>query len=67
MGNRVAGARILEMLPFGPLSGAAANITLFSYDGAVQVGITSDRAAIPDAQAFAGCLEDGMDEVLALG
>jgi diacylglycerol O-acyltransferase len=63
----MAGARILEMLPFGPLSGAAANITLFSYDGTVQVGITSDRAAIPDAQAFAGCLEDGMDEVLALG
>jgi hypothetical protein len=63
----MAGARILEMLPFGPLSGPAANITLFSYDGTVQVGITSDRAAIPDAQAFAGCLEDGMDEVLALG
>jgi hypothetical protein len=63
----VAGARILEMLPFGPLSGAAANITLFSYDGTVQVGITSDRAAIPDALAFAHCLEDGMDEVLTLG
>jgi len=63
----MSGARIVEMIPFGPLSGAAANITLFSYDGEVQVGVTSDGVAIPDPQRLVACLEAGMDEVLAAG
>lgn len=62
----VAGARILEMIPFGPLSGSAANVVLFSYDGTAHVGVNSDLAAIPDAEVFAECLEEGLDEVLAV-
>ena len=62
----VAGAKILSMIPFGPPSGAATNITLFSYDGAAHVGITSDAAAVTDADRLASCLEEGLDEVLAL-
>jgi diacylglycerol O-acyltransferase len=62
----VAGARILEMIPFGPPAGAATNISLFSYDGRAQVGVNSDHAAVPDATAFSACLERGMDEVLEL-
>lgn len=61
----MSGARIVEMIPFGPLSGAAANITLFSYDGEVQVGVNSDGVAIPDPDRLVECLEAGMDEVLA--
>jgi WS/DGAT/MGAT family acyltransferase len=63
----MSGARIEAMIPFGPLSGAAANITLFSYDGQVQVGVTSDGVAIPDPERLLECLETGMDEVLAVG
>jgi len=63
----VAGAKILAMIPFGPASGAAMNVTLFSYDGMAHVGITSDTAAAPDAERLLECLEAGMDEVLALG
>lgn len=62
----VSGARILAMMPFGPASGAAANVTLFSYDGVAQVGITSDTAAVRDADRLASCLEQGVDEVLDL-
>lgn len=61
----MSGARIVEMIPFGPLSGAAANITLFSYDGEVQVGVTSDGVAIPDPERLMECLEASMDDVLA--
>jgi WS/DGAT/MGAT family acyltransferase len=61
----VSGAKILAMIPFGPASGAAANVVLFSYDGNVHVGITTDADAVPDADAFADCLAAGVDEVLA--
>jgi len=62
----VSGARILAQMPFGPPSGAATNVTLFSYDGNACVGINSDTAAVTDPQRLADCLEAGMDEVLAV-
>jgi WS/DGAT/MGAT family acyltransferase len=61
----IAGARLLEMIPFGPLSGAALSVVLFSYDGRAQLGINTDAAAVPDPDAFRDCLEQGLDEVLA--
>ncbi|MEN8184349.1 MAG: wax ester/triacylglycerol synthase domain-containing protein, partial [Myxococcota bacterium] len=59
------GARVEQMFGFGPLSGAAANITLFSYDGQLQLAINTDPAAIPDAAFFTECLVKGVDEVLS--
>ena len=61
----VSGARVEHMLGFGPLSGAAANVTLFSYDGEVQIAINTDRAAVPDPEVLAECLEQGVAEVLS--
>jgi WS/DGAT/MGAT family acyltransferase len=61
-----AGARILQMFPFGPLAGAAVNITLFSYDGQLQLGINSDRRAVTDPELLVRCLEEGIAEVTAL-
>jgi diacylglycerol O-acyltransferase len=61
----VSGAKILAMIPFGPASGAALNVTLFSYDGDVHVGVTCDEAAVPDSERLVECLEAGVDEVLA--
>jgi hypothetical protein len=63
----VCGARIERMVGFGPLSGAAANVTLFSYRGECALGIATDPAAIPDPETFVGSLRRGLDEVLALG
>jgi len=55
------------MIPFSPVSGAAANVTLFSYDGNAHIGVNSDRAAVPEPDGLLACLEQGLDEVTALG
>jgi WS/DGAT/MGAT family acyltransferase len=62
-----SGARVERMIGFGPLSGAALNVTLFSYDGTCQLGIQSDRAAIPDPELLLSCLDKATSEVLAVG
>jgi WS/DGAT/MGAT family acyltransferase len=63
----LAGAKIERMFPFGPPSGAAVNVTLYSYDGVCQIGVNCDRAAVPDAELLCECLERGFEEVLAAG
>jgi len=63
----VSGAKVERNIPFGPLSGAGANLTLFSYDGNADIGINLDAAAVPDGDVFAACLQEGLDEVLAVG
>lgn len=62
-----AGALIERSIPFGPLSGAGANLTLYSYNGIADIGINIDRAAVPDGDAFTECLCDGLAEIIALG
>jgi diacylglycerol O-acyltransferase len=61
-----AGARVEEFYAFGPLAGAAVNITLFSYDGTVHLGVNSDRAAVPDHDLLVRCLRDAIDDAVAL-
>jgi hypothetical protein len=61
-----SGAKVMRMLGYGPLSGAGANLTGFSYDGQFQIGINTDRAAVRDPERFAACLREGVDEVLAV-
>jgi diacylglycerol O-acyltransferase len=63
----MAGAGVAEFYAFGPLGGSAINITLFTYDGTVFLGITSDRAAVTDPDLFVGCMRESLDEMLALG
>jgi WS/DGAT/MGAT family acyltransferase len=62
----MAGARVDEFYAFGPLAGAAINITLFSYDGTVHLGVNSDRAAVSDHVLFIRCLRAAIDDTLAL-
>jgi hypothetical protein len=61
-----SGAQVVGMFGYGPLSGASANITGFSYDGRFQIGVNTDRAAVRDPDRFVGCLREGFDEVLAV-
>jgi WS/DGAT/MGAT family acyltransferase len=61
-----SGARVERMFGFGPLSGAALNVTLFSYDGHVHIAINRDPAAIPDGDVLGECLRRGVAEVLAV-
>ncbi len=62
----MGGARIERMIPFGPLAGAAVNVTLFSYDGQLQLGINSDRLAVKDPETLVACLDQGLEEVIAV-
>ena len=62
----MAGARVEEFYAFGPLAGAAINITLFSYDGGVHLGNNSDRAAVGDHELFVRCISDAIAETIGL-
>ena len=55
-----AGAEIVQQFPFGPLSGAAANITLLSWLDQVCIGINVDPASVTDPEAFHACLAEGV-------
>lgn len=63
----MSGARVERMFGFGPLSGAAINVTLFSYDGSACFTINSDPAAVPDPEFLSECLGKGVAEVLSVG
>jgi diacylglycerol O-acyltransferase len=63
----IAGARIEQMLPFGPLPGCAVMATLLSYAGTCCIGLNTDPAAVTEPDVFVHCLEEGLDEVLTLG
>jgi diacylglycerol O-acyltransferase / wax synthase len=63
----MAGARIERLFPFGPLPGSAVMAALVSHDGTCCIGINCDPAAVTDPEGFFECLQEGLDEVLALG
>jgi WS/DGAT/MGAT family acyltransferase len=62
----VAGSRILRQIAFGPMTGAATNVVLLSHMDDLNIGITTDPAAIPDPDVFRAALQDGFDEITKL-
>ncbi|NLA36595.1 MAG: DUF1298 domain-containing protein [Actinobacteria bacterium] len=63
----LSGAELESQIPFGPLGGAAVNITLLSYVRDVNLGIVSDPAAVTDPNRLTACLAAGFEEILAVG
>ena len=63
----LGGGLVESHVAFGPMTGAAANITLLSYLEDLNIGITSDPAAVPDPEVFVDCLRDGFEEITKLG
>ena len=63
----LCGAAVEANFAFGPMAGAAANITLLSYVDEVHVGINTDPAAVPDPEVFVECIDEGFAEVLKVG
>ncbi len=63
----VAGSQVEALYGFGPLGGAAINVTLFSYDGMLDIGVNSDRAAVTEPDRLAALIEKGLGRVVALG
>ncbi|MBS1837633.1 MAG: DUF1298 domain-containing protein, partial [Actinobacteria bacterium] len=60
------GVRVDSVLPFGPLAGAACNVTLLSYQNDLNIGINVDPVAVPDTDAFIESIQLGYDEILDL-
>ncbi len=60
------GTPVEAIFPFGPLAGAAINVTLLSYRNELNVGINVDPAAVPDVDVFMECLRTAYDELLDL-
>jgi WS/DGAT/MGAT family acyltransferase len=60
------GRPVLALIPFGPLAGAASNVTLLSYQDDLNIGVNIDPAAVPDPQVYLDCLRAGYDEILDL-
>lgn len=61
----LAGQPVLAQYPFGPLTGAAVNVTLISYQDHVHLGIASDTKAVTDPDLLLRCIEAGFEAVLA--
>ena len=60
-----AGAVMEQTYPVPPLlPGHALAIGVTSYDGSVFYGVTADRDLVPDADVFAICLGEALDELL---
>ena len=62
----ISGAKVERSIGFGPLSGAGLNATLYGYDGIAEIGVATDRAAVPDPDVMNECMRAGFDEILAL-
>jgi diacylglycerol O-acyltransferase / wax synthase len=60
------GVQVSSIVPFGPLAGAASNVTLLSYRNDLNIGVNVDPAAVPDPERYIACLRAGYDEVLDL-
>jgi WS/DGAT/MGAT family acyltransferase len=63
----LGGAEVTGLFAWGPTIGASFNVTLLSYRGTCCMGVTVDAAAVPDPDALMTCLQEGFDELLALG
>ncbi|MGF7122554.1 wax ester/triacylglycerol synthase domain-containing protein [Rhodococcus sp. BE178] len=62
----LAGARIERMFPFGPAPGCAVMATMVSHVGTCCIGVNLDTAAVTEPALFMQCLQEGLDEVVAL-
>ena len=62
----LAGARLERQIAFGPMTGAAANITLLSYIDELNLGVNTDPMAVTDPDLFLDCLRDSFEEITKL-
>ncbi|KAB8191956.1 wax ester/triacylglycerol synthase family O-acyltransferase [Nonomuraea phyllanthi] len=62
---RIAGARLLAHYPVSVVTdvSGAVNLTAFSYNGRLDVGITACQDLVPDVWAFPAYLREALDEL----
>lgn len=62
-----AGRRMLEAFPYVPIaSQVRIGVAIFSYDGALNFGVTGDYDAAPDINTLCAGIESGLDELIRL-
>lgn len=61
-----AGSRLDRMFIFAPLPGVAMMSTMVSYVGTCCIGINCDGDVFEDIELLWRCMQEGLDEVLAL-
>jgi WS/DGAT/MGAT family acyltransferase len=61
----IDGVRLNAQFAFGPMAGAALNITLISYLNDCNIGVNIDPAAVLDPDLMMRCLQQGIDSVVA--
>ncbi|MFI6600925.1 wax ester/triacylglycerol synthase family O-acyltransferase [Nonomuraea sp. NPDC050536] len=64
----VCGARLLTHYPVSVITDVSGgvNITAFSYDGSLDIGVITDREMVPDAWELTGYLRSSLDELLLI-
>jgi diacylglycerol O-acyltransferase / wax synthase len=62
----IAGAKLLQNHPFGPLAGSAFNVTLLSYDGNLDMGINIDYGAITYPESLRKHIETAFEKLFLL-
>ena len=61
----LAQRRMLEAFPFVPLGGhVRIGVAIFSYDGGINFGITSDLDTAPDIRVLCRGIEHGVTDLL---
>ncbi|MER6945244.1 wax ester/triacylglycerol synthase family O-acyltransferase [Nonomuraea sp. NPDC000554] len=62
----VCGARLLTHYPVSVITDVSGgvNITAFSYDGSLDIGVVTDRKMVPDAWELARNLREALDDLL---
>jgi diacylglycerol O-acyltransferase len=61
------GRRMLEAFPYVPLAGRVrVGVAIFSYDGALNFGVTGDYESAPDLEVLCDGIEAGMAELVRL-
>jgi WS/DGAT/MGAT family acyltransferase len=63
----IAGGQIEALFAFGPMTGAAANLTLLSYRDEMHIGINLDPAAVTAPGTFVESYQAAWDEILKGG
>lgn len=62
----MAGAKVTGMWPFGPLlEGAGLNVTVFSADGEMMLGVVTCPELIPDVRKVLDAIGQGLDALTA--
>lgn len=60
----VAGARVEEVVPFGPIGeGVPLNVTVVSYNGMLEFGLTGCPDVVPWVPELAGLLSESLEEI----